>query len=145
MDLCINTNLNFTTIECCSCGTLFAVPAQLYGKLKETHNTFYCPSRHSQYFSGESKGEKYKRKLEEAEKRHSREADRIEKRMSSLKFTYAGYASELTSLKRRLAAQKGMVTRLRNQLARECAKNTPLKVVEKGKEHGQTGTDPKTK
>lgn len=49
------------SISCYKCAVVFSVPDALYEKLKECHNTFYCPNGHGQQFTGEPDKAKYLR------------------------------------------------------------------------------------
>lgn len=49
---------------CCNCHVPFKITAAHQDHLKQSHNTFYCPSGHSQYYPGETKAEKLEKELE---------------------------------------------------------------------------------
>lgn len=49
--------------SCCKCGIAFWLTAKHKRHLRDSHEWFYCPSGHKQYYSGESDAEKYKRQL----------------------------------------------------------------------------------
>jgi rubredoxin len=54
--------IEFETIECCSCGFVFAIPKGVKKKWEETNRTFHCPScDQSQHYCQESDADKYKR------------------------------------------------------------------------------------
>ncbi len=64
--------LNFEVITCYKCGVPFAVPAKMRQELIRTQESFYCPSGHSQCYTGETAEQRLKRQLEEKEKTISR-------------------------------------------------------------------------
>jgi hypothetical protein len=61
---------------CCSCHVCFWITKEHRARLISTKASFYCPSGHSQSYSGESDATKAKNALAEAEnyKRYYREA-----------------------------------------------------------------------
>lgn len=56
---------NYTVITCCNCGIHFAVPSDFKNKRVNDHDTFYCPSGHSQYFPGKTQCELTKERNQE--------------------------------------------------------------------------------
>lgn len=76
------------TVECCSCGTTFAVSKRFVDRRREDGKTFYCPSGHYLCFDGST--EKLKKELEEksraltqtkcalADEQRLRESERME-------------------------------------------------------------------
>lgn len=47
--LTLSTSVDLTTEECCNCGVLFAMPADLRKQLLADHSrSFYCPNGHGQ-------------------------------------------------------------------------------------------------
>jgi hypothetical protein len=57
-------NVKFKTIDCCSCGFLFAIPESVLREWRDSHVTFHCPSCNvSQHFTAESDAEKYKKQM----------------------------------------------------------------------------------
>lgn len=54
---------SYEEIECCNCGIHFAVPSFYRLKLRETHNTFYCPNGHAQSYPAKTEAEKLKEQL----------------------------------------------------------------------------------
>lgn len=58
---------NWVTETCCNCHVQFQITAAHQYQLKESHNPFYCPNGHSQYYPGETKEEKLRKQLEAKE------------------------------------------------------------------------------
>lgn len=56
-------------IHCYKCGIVFWMTQQLYKRLVDDHDTFYCPMGHTQGFYGESDADKYKRLYKNSEDR----------------------------------------------------------------------------
>jgi len=52
------------TVECCNCGTAWAMSSQLVAALRESHKTFYCPNGHGQSFTGKSAAQVLQDKLD---------------------------------------------------------------------------------
>lgn len=67
MEVQIQATLNFSICECSECGVRFGLQAFYKSKLQETHQTFYCPNGHSQYFPGETEAEKLRKELKRKE------------------------------------------------------------------------------
>jgi hypothetical protein len=88
-------------VTCARCGTPFGVEQNRCNSLRKSHDSFYCPNGHSQYF-GESQQEREIKRLE-ADLQESRAQRR-----------YAENALEMT--KRQKAAYKGQVTRIKNRV-----------------------------
>ena len=59
MDLLVE----FVVDTCCSCGISFAIPKHYQDKLRNTHQTFYCPNGHTLHFPSETEKEKLQREL----------------------------------------------------------------------------------
>lgn len=95
------------TVECANCCMTFAVAGQFIRDRRNDHKSFYCPSGHSNYFSGPSEAEKLK--LELAQKERDLEWQRS--RVSSLQ-------RNKEYIENQLRATKGVVTKAKKQLAR---------------------------
>jgi hypothetical protein len=54
----------FKAIECCRCGTGFAMESALYDLRQSDHKIFWCPNGHEQYLTGETPSEKRIAELE---------------------------------------------------------------------------------
>jgi DNA repair exonuclease SbcCD ATPase subunit len=64
----VETAITLETEECCACGVMFAMPANLRQKLQREGGTFYCPNGHGQHYT-ESEVQALKKKLRVAEDR----------------------------------------------------------------------------
>jgi hypothetical protein len=51
-------------VGCAECGIEFCVPEGHHRRLRRTHETFYCPSGHSNYYPAETDDEKRIKRLE---------------------------------------------------------------------------------
>lgn len=92
----ITTTTKLVTEECCACGILFAMPAQVQERLSTKGGTFYCPNGHSQYYT-EPDVEVLKRKLRAAENR----ANTLESQLNGALDDLTDKKKELRSLKKR--------------------------------------------
>lgn len=62
----ISYEVELDTVVCCVCGMLFAFPKLIMKQRLCDHGPFYCPSGHSQNFTGESDEERLKKQLKNA-------------------------------------------------------------------------------
>lgn len=94
----------FTTICCYKCHMLFAVPAHAHERWRDTGEYFWCPNGHSQHYTT-STVQKLRNELDQMKRakewHEARSRDERE-------------ARERTE--RRLVAQRGASTRLRNRI-----------------------------
>lgn len=56
--------IDFELISCPRCMMTFAITKQHDERLRECHNTFYCPSGHNMSYSGQTEAAKLRRELE---------------------------------------------------------------------------------
>lgn len=102
----VEVAVELDTITCykTDCGILFAVPELWLANKRRDHSDLWCPNGHSQAFLSKSKEDQLRDQLAAARK--DLDAQRI-------------YAQRLedrtTRLRRSVAAQKGVATRLRNK------------------------------
>lgn len=103
----IQYTVEVESLTCAGCGTPFAVEVDLLNKFRHTHETFFCPLGHNNYFPSESKEEKLQRQLKEYQKYADTlkaevtfERDQRKAAESSLRATKAA----LTKTKKRIAA-----------------------------------------
>jgi hypothetical protein len=87
-------------LSCANCGVLFAAPEHMLDKRRDNHETFYCPSGHSNYFPDESQAEKYKRLFNAEKDRRAQVQARADQTQASL------------------SATRGVVTKQRKKLER---------------------------
>lgn len=66
--------INFTEtvtmvcLHCADCNMLFAITADYKYRLTESHETFYCPKGHHNYFSGKNETQQLQEQLREKER-----------------------------------------------------------------------------
>lgn len=58
----------FIMETCFECGIEFAFPKSLYKIFLRTHESFYCPKGHSQYYSEKTKEQKLAERVDKLEK-----------------------------------------------------------------------------
>jgi len=78
----VETTVYLVPIDCCVCGQVFGVTKSTNQRLREQHESFYCPAGHKQYFAGKSDLEVAREKIaaRERELQEQREfTDRIRK------------------------------------------------------------------
>lgn len=92
-------------IICCNCNQPFAVSEELYERLHECHNTFYCPAGHGQHFTGES------------------DTERLSKMVKSRDALIDSLKSETRERQGRIEAQEAEIIRLKKSLKRARAKS----------------------
>lgn len=63
----LTRSVDFELQTCISCGCQFAIPAEFDTKLRQNHNSFYCPNGHPQCYSGKSEAEKLREELKRKE------------------------------------------------------------------------------
>jgi hypothetical protein len=90
-------NVEIIEESCITCGISFWITVKHQKVLRNSHEGYYCPSGHKQYYSGETDAEKYKRQLSQCQS----EVSRLEFRNDRLF--------------RSRNALKGVVTKLKNK------------------------------
>lgn len=78
-----SVTVTMTPLECPTCGVVFAVPERLVQLRRDDHDSFYCPSGHSQSFRGKSVAEKRVEELEGALSRSEAERKRLEAQLKA--------------------------------------------------------------
>lgn len=91
--------------ECASCGMTFAVPQDFDSRRRDDHGNFFCPSGHSQRYSGKSE-------LEKAREELVRERARLDQACAEANYQRA----RAERGDRQIRARKAVATRLRNRL-----------------------------
>lgn len=59
--------VTFKARTCSECGVQFAITEEFENKLRESHQTFYCPNGHSRYFPQDNEAEKLRKELKRKE------------------------------------------------------------------------------
>lgn len=99
----LNYSQRLVVEVCCKCGIAFAIPEDFQRKVRRTSESFYCPEGHQQYYPG---GKSDEAKIKELENELRRESDNAE-----------FWRGQEAIQKRRVAAAKGRVTRIKNRIA----------------------------
>lgn len=68
--------IEFVTEECCSCGIPFAMTKDFQRRRLNDHKLFYCPSGHSQHYTGKSEAQKLREQLEKTQRNLEAESGR---------------------------------------------------------------------
>lgn len=104
----ISTSTKLITEECCACGVLFAMPADMQQRFSERGGYFYCPNGHAQHYI-ETDVMRLKHKLDQ------REAE-LERVYGDLD----GALKEVTNKKRQITRMKN---RAKNGVCPECRRH----------------------
>lgn len=94
--------------DCATCGVIFGIPRSLEARLRENHKSFYCPGGHSMVFRDreQSERERLQQSLDREKRLHGYTRE-------SLEASRAVAQRE----KRRAAAAKGQLTKMRKRVA----------------------------
>lgn len=65
MGYAIQHEITLSTLTCCNCGIVYAMPEQMIARLKREGGSFYCPNGHGQHFT-EPETDRLRRLLDEA-------------------------------------------------------------------------------
>lgn len=101
----VNLSVRWEVIYCYKCGIGFAVGASIRSDWLDKGTTFYCPNGHNQHYT-ESNVQKLEKQL--AQERKFKEWAQQDAR---------NQAESRRLTERRLKAQRGVATRLRNRIA----------------------------
>lgn len=105
----ITESTTLVTEECCNCGVLFAITADMQDRLVQSHAQFYCPNGHGQSYTGKTEAQKQRERAERAEegKAYLRaQLDQAQAEAEHQRQRAAGYKGAMAKAKRRSA--KGM-------------------------------------
>jgi hypothetical protein len=109
--IAVATELDTITCYRTDCGILFGVPPLWMANKRRDHSDFTCPNGHPQAFIRKSKEEELKEELA-----------RTKRTVDYLRSDNHNLQEQKARLKRSVAAQKGVATRLRNKaIAGQCA------------------------
>ena len=61
----------YCIVTCSKCGIYFGLPENYQDSLRNSHDGFYCPNGHSQYYPSKSREEKLRYELKEEKRKHS--------------------------------------------------------------------------
>lgn len=90
--------------DCIKCGCYFGVPAGFTEQRRKDKNTFYCPNGHPMSYT------------ESELDRVRRERDRLAQRVAQRDDEIAHQRQRREETERRLAATRGVVTRIKNRI-----------------------------
>ncbi len=96
-----------TVLDCARCGVTFAITADFESRRRNDHESFYCPSGHSQCFPQQSDEEKAKA-----------EAARLRERLRTTERSERFYRDQAATERRRAAAARGQRTRVLNLITK---------------------------
>lgn len=94
----------FTTLDCASCGVVFAVPNELYDRRREDGDGFYCPFGHRNVFR-ETEVIKLRRQLQATENQVKAKTELLESARASR-----------DRAQRSASAYQGQVTKIKNRV-----------------------------
>lgn len=100
-------SLTLTTLYCANCHVLFGIPSDMETRRREDHEAFYCPSGHANFWTQKSA-------LEKARDQLARETHRAEQAQEDAR----RQRERWLKTERRLSAQRGQVTRIKNRIAK---------------------------
>lgn len=63
--------------NCCACGIAFAMPEDFEERSRKDHQSFYCPSGHSQSYPAKSEEERLREELKREQARRDREVGEL--------------------------------------------------------------------
>ena len=109
----MSTTLNFTETlfvqHCARCQMAFGMPMTFESARRDDHQTWYCPSGHSQSYTGKSDEERAKARVVELERQLASRRDDVRvqrERTEAVTRTLTATKGQLTRAKRR--AEKGV-------------------------------------
>ena|SRR3990167_2056705 len=94
----IQTQLGLRTIECCTCGVIFAVLEEFNASLRQTKQGFYCPNGHPQSYTKSP-------------------ADKLRKELAAKEQALAWEKERAASLDKQLARERKATTRLKRRVS----------------------------
>lgn len=101
----INMNIEMAIQVCINCGIVFAITKEQEQNLRQSHESFYCPKGHSQYYPALSDKEKLKKQLKQSQNRFIEKnacCDRLESTVKHQENVINGYKGQLTKVKKKL-------------------------------------------
>jgi hypothetical protein len=96
---------NLVTEQCCACQMLFAMPADLKRRLRNNHESFYCPAGHKQHYTGETDADQLRR-----------ERDRLKQSLAERDDRIGRLTEQRDEAHRSASAFKGVATRIRRRV-----------------------------
>jgi uncharacterized coiled-coil protein SlyX len=96
---------DFLVETCFTCGMTFGFSKSFYDVVKRTHEEFYCPRGHSQYYSQKTDQEKCKEEIK-----------KLEERLASKDRTIVSLNDDLNYHKKRFNGIKGQFVKLKKKI-----------------------------
>lgn len=93
--------------ECCNCGVVFAMSAELRRRRLNDHESFWCPNGHSQAYVGKTEAQKLREQLQVAENRvqWAEDSERLEReRRREAEGSLRATRGQVTKLRKRVVA-----------------------------------------
>lgn len=106
------TNQVMAVMQCDGCGVIYGMPEILQQQRKRDGGTFYCPNGHPWVYS-EREVDRLKRQLESQARTIAQKQQAIDQEQAATREA----REACQKVERRLTAQKGVVTRLKNKVA----------------------------
>lgn len=97
--------LAFYVTDCCTCGTIFAIPQTFKERRYADGKTFYCPNGHSMSWN------------EDEADRQRRRADRAESQRDAARISRDAARDQAQAAERTARALRGHLTRMRRSVA----------------------------
>lgn len=106
-DLKFAHEVEIVTVNCSNCGCVFAMSQQMNKNYQNSHEIFYCPKGHPNYYPGKSHEEKLRAEVNDLKRQVQRKQKETE---------WAEH--EIVNANNRTRAQKAAKTRLKNKIAK---------------------------
>ena len=100
------------TLNCCTCGILFAMPDDYDTARRDDHRSFYCPAGHSQSYNGKSEAERLREQLAAKDREIAAQRSRVEVEVNRT----AEARRQRDAVQRSLSATKAVVTRTKKKI-----------------------------
>jgi len=99
--------LGIETYACAHCKMQMFLTAEFVRQMRETHEGFYCPMGHNNFFPGKSEKEKLAEQLDQSRRELERERNMISSLRDEVqreKYSKAAYHAHFTRLKKKIAS-----------------------------------------
>lgn len=94
----IRRNLVIEVCDCATCGVEFGLTADYQRHMLQSHQIFYCPNGHHNFYSGETEAERLKRELSNTQSALAS----VRAELATTKHSRAAVSGELTKFKTRV-------------------------------------------
>ncbi len=96
-------------LECPSCHIAFGVTSATEKRLRDTHETFYCPSGHNIIFPGDTEAERVRKQMQATIDAASRKIEWLSAEAETAKSAAASAKKQATAAKTKLTKMKRRV------------------------------------